>query len=64
MASQGETPREKASRLMNEYEALGPRPGGRTANAEAMMAYQQLLAELPEDARLHLEYSYSRRPAR
>ncbi|HEY5989863.1 MAG TPA: hypothetical protein VIV12_26295 [Streptosporangiaceae bacterium] len=58
MASQGETPREKASRLMNEYEALGPRPGGESAYAEAMMTYQQLLAEHPEDARLHLEYGY------
>ena len=58
MASQPETLREKASRLMDEYEALGPRPGGESAYAEGMLAYQQLLAEHPEDARLHLEYGY------
>ncbi len=58
MSSQGETLRQKASRLMNEYEALGPRPGGEPAYTEAMLAYQQLLAEHPEDARLHLEYGY------
>lgn len=58
MTGPTETPRQKASRLMNEYEALGPRPGGESAYAEAMTAYQQLLAEHPEDARLHLEYGY------
>jgi len=58
VASQGETLREKAFRLMNEYEALGPRPGGESAYDEGMLAYQQLLAEHPEDARLHLEYGY------
>jgi tetratricopeptide (TPR) repeat protein len=58
MASQGETLREKASRLMNEYEALGARPGGESAYAEAMTIYQQLLGEHPDDARLHLEYGY------
>ena len=58
MAGQGETPRENASQLMNEYEALGLRPGGESAYAEAMTAYQQLLAEHPSDARLHQEYGY------
>jgi tetratricopeptide (TPR) repeat protein len=58
MTGQGETLRQKALRLMNEYEALGPRPGGESAYAEAMLAYQQLRAEHPDDARLHLEYGY------
>jgi len=58
MANRSETLREKASRLVSEYEALGPRPGGESAYAEGMRAYQQLLAEHPEDARLHLEYGY------
>ncbi len=58
MASQGETLREKASRLMNEYEARGARPAGESAYAEAMTTYQQLLGEHPDDARLHLEYGY------
>ena len=58
MTSQDETPREKAYRLMTDYEALGPRPGGEAAYTEGMLAYQQLLAEHPEDARLHLEYGY------
>jgi len=58
MTSQGETLRQKASRLMNDYEALGLRPGGEPAYTEAMTAYQQLLAEHPEDATLHLEYGY------
>jgi tetratricopeptide (TPR) repeat protein len=58
MTSQGETLREKAFRLMNDYEALGLRPGGEPAYAEAMGAYQQLLAGHPEDARLHQEYGY------
>jgi tetratricopeptide (TPR) repeat protein len=58
MTSQGETLREKASRLMNEYEALGQRPGGESAYAEAMIVYQQLLAEHPDDATLHQEYGY------
>ena len=58
MTSQDETLREKASRLMNEYEALGPRPGGESAYTEGTLAYQQLLAEYPQDARLHLEFGY------
>ena len=58
MASPAETLREKAFRLMNEYEALGLRPGGESAYAEAVVAYQQLLAEHPEDAHLQLEYGY------
>jgi predicted Zn-dependent protease len=58
MPGQDETLRERASRLMNQYEALGPRPGGEPAYAEAMLAYQQLLAEHPEDAQLQLEYGY------
>jgi tetratricopeptide (TPR) repeat protein len=58
MAGQDETLRQKAFRLMNEYEALGARPGGEPAYAEAMVAYQQLLAEHPEDAGLHQEYGY------
>jgi tetratricopeptide (TPR) repeat protein len=58
MASQAETLRQKAFRMMNEYEALGPRPGGESAYAEGMLAYQQLLAEHPADATLHLEYGY------
>jgi tetratricopeptide (TPR) repeat protein len=58
MTSQGETLRQKASRLMNDYEALGPRPGGEPAYAEAVIAYQQLLAEHPGDAALHQEYGY------
>ena len=35
MTSPTETLRQKASRLMNEYEALGPRPGGESAYAGA-----------------------------
>jgi tetratricopeptide (TPR) repeat protein len=58
MTSQGETPRQEAFRLMNDYEALGLRPGGEPAYTEAMTQYQQLLAEHPEDATLHLEYGY------
>jgi len=58
MTSQGETPREKASRLMNDYEALGLRPGGEPAYTEAAAVYQQLLAGHPEDATLHQEYGY------
>jgi predicted Zn-dependent protease len=58
MTSQGETLRQKAFRLMNDYEALGLRPGGEPAYAEAMTAYQQLLAEHLEDATLHQEYGY------
>ena len=58
MTSQGETLREKASRLMNDYEALGLRPGGEPAYTEAVIAYQQLLAEHPDDATLHQEYGY------
>ena len=58
MTSQGETPREKASRLMNNYEALGLRPGGEPAYTEAAAVYQQLLAGHPEDATLHQEYGY------
>jgi tetratricopeptide (TPR) repeat protein len=58
MTSEGEALREKASRLMNEYEALGDRPGGESAYIEGVRAYQQLLAEHSEDASLHLEYGY------
>jgi tetratricopeptide (TPR) repeat protein len=58
MTSPGETLRQKASRLMNDYEALGLRPGGEPAYAEAVIAYQQLLAEHPGDATLHQEYGY------
>lgn len=58
MADRAETLREKALRLMNEYEALGPRPGGETAYADGMLAYQQLLADHPDDAALNLEYGY------
>ena len=58
MAGQGETLRQRAFRLMNEYEALGLRPGGESAYTEAVVAYQQLLAERPEDAGLHQEYGY------
>jgi len=58
MTSGAETLREKAYRLMNEYEALGLRPGGEAAYAEGMLAYKQLLAEHPENAAVHLEYGY------
>src|SRR5215472_15650283 len=58
MASHGETLRTRASRLLNEYEALGFRPGGEPAHAEAMQAYRQLLAEHPDDATVHQEYGY------
>lgn len=58
MTSQDETLRQRASRLLNEYEALGLRPGGEPAYAEALLAYQELLAQHPEDASLHLEYGY------
>ena len=58
MTDRDESLREKALRLMNEYEALGFRPGGETAYAEGVRAYQQLLAEHPDDATLHLEYGY------
>jgi len=58
MTSPGETLREKASRLMNDYEALGLRPGGEPAYAEAVIAYQRLLAAHPGDATLHQEYGY------
>jgi predicted Zn-dependent protease len=58
MTNQHEMLRDKAFRLMNVYEALGLRPGGEPAYAEAVTAYQQLLAEHPGDARLHLEYGY------
>ena len=58
MTGQDETPRERATRLMTEYEALGSRPGGEASYTEGMLAYQQLLAEHPEDARLHWEYGY------
>jgi hypothetical protein len=43
---------------MTEYDALGLRPGGKPAYAQAMRAYQQLLAEHPQDARLHQAYGY------
>lgn len=52
MTGPAETLREKASRLLNEYNALG----AESVYAEGMLAYQQLLAERPEDAELHLEY--------
>ena len=58
MASQAETLREKAFRLMNEYEALGLRPGGEPAYAEGVDAYQRLLADHPGDAELNREYGY------
>jgi tetratricopeptide (TPR) repeat protein len=58
MTGAAETLRERASRLMNEYEALGSRPGGEAAFAEGMRVYQQLLAEHPDDAKLHVEYGY------
>jgi len=58
MTSPGETLREKASRLVNDYEALGLRPGGEPAYAEAVIAYQRLLAAHPGDATLHQEYGY------
>jgi cytochrome c-type biogenesis protein CcmH/NrfG len=58
MTGEGETLREKASRLMNEYEGLGFRPGGESAYEEAVALYQQLLDEHPEDAQLQLEYGY------
>jgi protein O-GlcNAc transferase len=58
MTGPAETPRERAFRLMNEYEALGLRPGGESAYAEGMQAYRELLAEHPDDARLQLEYGY------
>jgi tetratricopeptide (TPR) repeat protein len=58
MSSQHETLRQKAFRLMNDYEALGFRPGGEPAHTEARAAYQQLLTQHPEDARLHQEYGY------
>ena len=54
MTSPVETPRQKAYRLMSEYEALGAEP----TYTEAMTAYQQLLTEDPGDASLHLEYGY------
>jgi hypothetical protein len=43
---------------MNDYETLGLRPGGEPAYAEAVITYQQLLAERPGDATLHQEYGY------
>jgi tetratricopeptide (TPR) repeat protein len=52
MAQPAETLREKASRLLNEYDALADE----SAYSEAEQAYQQLLTEHPEDARLHVEY--------
>jgi tetratricopeptide (TPR) repeat protein len=58
MTGEGETLREKASRLVNEYEALGLRSGGESAYAEAVAVYQQLLDEHPEDAQLQLECGY------
>jgi tetratricopeptide (TPR) repeat protein len=58
MPNRGEALRDKAFRLMNDYEALGLRPGGEPAYIDGMRAYQQLLAEHPGDARLHLEYGY------
>ncbi len=54
MTGQAETLREKARRLLDQYEALG----AESAFTEGMTAYQQLLAGHPEDASLHLEYGY------
>ncbi|HEY6276210.1 MAG TPA: tetratricopeptide repeat protein [Streptosporangiaceae bacterium] len=54
MTSPPETLREKAHRLMMEYEAVGTE----AAYPEGMVAYRQLLAEHPQDARLHWEYGY------
>lgn len=52
MTNPAETLRQKASRLLDEYNALPDE----SAYAEAKQAYQQLLAEDPDDAGLHLEY--------
>jgi tetratricopeptide (TPR) repeat protein len=54
MTDEAETLREKASRLMNEYEAVH----SESAFTQGLAAYQQLLAEQPDDAGLHLEYGY------
>ncbi len=51
---EAETLREKASRLMNEYEAVYTE----SAFAQGLAAYQQLPAEQPDAAGLHLEYGY------
>ena len=65
MTNPAETLRQKASRLLNEYNALHDE----SAYAEAKRAYQQLLAEDPDCAGLHLEYGmlqdwYGRRSIR
>ena len=52
MTNPAETLRQKASRLLDEYNALHDE----SAYAEAKRAYQQLLAEYPDCAGLHLEY--------
>ena len=52
MTNPAETLRQKAYRLLDEYGALHEE----SAYAEAKRAYQQLLAEYPDDAGLHLEY--------
>lgn len=52
MTNPAETLRHKASRLLDEYNALHDE----SAYAEAKQVYQQLLAEHPDDAGLHLEY--------
>jgi tetratricopeptide (TPR) repeat protein len=52
VTSPAETLRQKASRLLDEYNAVHDE----SAYAEAKRAYQQLLAGHPDDAGLHLEY--------
>ncbi len=52
MAKQAETLREKAYRLLNEYDALSDEG----AYPEAAQAYEQLLAVEPDDPRLYVEY--------
>jgi tetratricopeptide (TPR) repeat protein len=55
MTRNGETLRQSIP-AAERLQALGLRPGGESAYAEAMQAYQQLLAEHPDDATLHQEY--------
>ncbi len=50
--AEAETLRQKASRLLDTYGALGDE----SVCTEAMRAYQELLAEHPDDAGLHWEY--------
>ena len=49
--AEAETLRQKASHLLDTYGALGDE----SACIEAMRAYQELLAEHPDDAGLHWE---------